>query len=301
MKQEVETTNPEEIVRESARKLASANGAPCLVFSSDIGMDELLPVLKELEGKSGSSVQLLLASHGGDIEAAFVLAQALRRRFEKLVVHVPLCARSAATLICLAADEIVMGELGALGPLDGQWTDSARSEHPGASQLALFAALGHLRKEGLELFEQALDLVVRETGMKPTDAATRAAELAGNLLGPVYSRIDPVVLGKTARGLDTGAAYAGRILQRWRPEVWAAGGLDLVERLVRGYPCHSFGLYLDEVEPLGIGARAPREAETPVLARLAQTLLACRENVRLIELVLPPAAEVIETLCAATT
>jgi len=39
---------------------------------------------------------------------------------KKLVVAVPRMAKSAATLMCLGADEIHMGPLGELGPIDTQ-------------------------------------------------------------------------------------------------------------------------------------------------------------------------------------
>ncbi|MCL6580724.1 MAG: ATP-dependent Clp protease proteolytic subunit [Firmicutes bacterium] len=67
---------------------------------------------------SSPTVVLVLDSPGGDIHAAYLLARLYRTHASKLTVVVPRFAKSAATLICLAADEIVMTRIAELGPLD---------------------------------------------------------------------------------------------------------------------------------------------------------------------------------------
>ena len=74
-----------------------------------------------------------LAGERGDIEAAYLMARTLRRRFRIDAAYVPWLAKSASTMLCLAADEIVLAELGELGPLDAQ--------SPAGSALAPFKLL----------------------------------------------------------------------------------------------------------------------------------------------------------------
>jgi hypothetical protein len=69
-------------------------------------------------------LDLFLHSPGGSAEAAESIVEYLRTRFDHIRVIVPLAAMSAATMIALAADEIVMGTHSQLGPIDPQFTVS---------------------------------------------------------------------------------------------------------------------------------------------------------------------------------
>lgn len=67
-------------------------------------------------------LDLILHSPGGSAEAAESIVGYLRTRFDHIRVFVPLAAMSAATMMSLAADEIVMGAHSQLGPIDPQFT-----------------------------------------------------------------------------------------------------------------------------------------------------------------------------------
>ena len=70
----------------------------------------------------GSDVDLVLHSLGGDIDAAEKLISMVRDRVRdgRLRVIVPHYAKSAATLMALGADSIVMSDSSELGPIDPQ-------------------------------------------------------------------------------------------------------------------------------------------------------------------------------------
>ncbi|MDH3262100.1 MAG: serine protease [Acidimicrobiia bacterium] len=68
------------------------------------------------------AVDLILHSPGGTAEAAEAIVEYLRGRFPGLRVVVPVAAMSAATMIAMAADEIIMGAHSQLGPIDPQLT-----------------------------------------------------------------------------------------------------------------------------------------------------------------------------------
>ena len=65
-------------------------------------------------------IDLILHSPGGTAEAAEAIVDYLRGRFPGLRVLVPVAAMSAATMVAMAADEIVMGAHSQLGPIDPQ-------------------------------------------------------------------------------------------------------------------------------------------------------------------------------------
>lgn len=67
------------------------------------------------------NLDLIIVSPGGDGAAAESLLDLCRKFCKRqLRVVVPVYAKSAATLIALGADEIVMGETSELGPIDAQ-------------------------------------------------------------------------------------------------------------------------------------------------------------------------------------
>jgi len=67
-------------------------------------------------------LDLILHSPGGTAEAAESIVEYLRGRFPGLRVIVPVAAMSAATMMAMAADEIVLGAHSQLGPIDPQLT-----------------------------------------------------------------------------------------------------------------------------------------------------------------------------------
>ena len=71
--------------------------------------------------KSEKDIFLFLHSGGGAIEPAYLISKTCKRLSnDKFIVTVPRRAKSAATLISLGADEIHMGLMSELGPIDPQ-------------------------------------------------------------------------------------------------------------------------------------------------------------------------------------
>ncbi|MCL1967731.1 MAG: hypothetical protein FWF67_07585 [Fibromonadales bacterium] len=65
-------------------------------------------------------IDFLIISNGGDPITALRIITILRERFEKITVLVPYVAFSAATILALGADEIIMHPYSNLGPVDPQ-------------------------------------------------------------------------------------------------------------------------------------------------------------------------------------
>jgi hypothetical protein len=66
-------------------------------------------------------LHVLLASPGGDGETAIRMVRSMHARCCELTMVLPDMAKSAATVMCLGADRIVMGPGGDLGPVDPQF------------------------------------------------------------------------------------------------------------------------------------------------------------------------------------
>ena len=67
-----------------------------------------------------SEVDVLLHSPGGSPEATERIVELLRTRFEKVCFLIPHSAYSAATMLALSGDEIVLHRSASLGPIDPQ-------------------------------------------------------------------------------------------------------------------------------------------------------------------------------------
>jgi hypothetical protein len=282
----------EQRIAAAVRALAGARQRPCLAL---VGVDLDRTLVRPLRGSlpevAGDALDVVLASHGGQIDAAYLLARELKRRFASVTIFVPLCAKSAATLVCLAADDLVLGDLGELGPLDPQ-----RNEHRiedatvPTSALTSSRTLSELNECALRLFDATLERLARSGRMRPFDAADRAASFVGRTLAPLYARVDLVRLAEQSHGVQLSGEYIGRVLRRFRPTLPPEVAARLADRLVTRYPSHGFVLDREELAELGVPHRAPAAEEIAPLDEIADALLACGEEVRFCDVVQPPRA-----------
>ncbi len=112
------------------KKLEEKLGAPVATYiasplhplSSLIPQDVPLVLdMLNVARKRGKKVYLMVQSPGGDGHTAEKIIQICRTAFpEGFSVIVPQSAKSAATMLSLGADRIVMGEASELGPIDPQ-------------------------------------------------------------------------------------------------------------------------------------------------------------------------------------
>jgi len=107
-------------------KLEDATPRRVAVYYSErrrlISREDVLPFLNMLKSIGTTpNLDLVLVSPGGEGTAAETILDLCRKYCtEELRVVVPLYAKSAATLLALGADQILMGESSELGPIDAQ-------------------------------------------------------------------------------------------------------------------------------------------------------------------------------------
>src|SRR2546426_9356965 len=73
-------------------------------------------ILKEVGEQE--RIDLFLYSRGGELTTPLPIVHLIKSHCKKFNILIPYKAHSAAILICLGADEIVMGEMGQLSPID---------------------------------------------------------------------------------------------------------------------------------------------------------------------------------------
>lgn len=85
-------------------------------FHSNIIYKHILKLSKEKD------ILMFIDSGGGRIEPAYLISKTCKKHSKnKFISTIPRKAKSAATLICLGTDEIHMGDLSELGPIDPQF------------------------------------------------------------------------------------------------------------------------------------------------------------------------------------
>lgn len=179
------------------RQLESKRGRPLIAYvtSNRTGVDgqiaadavpEFHSQLQSLP-RDATDLDLLIVSDGGDGTVAWRVVSLIRERVKHFSVLVPQAAFSAATLIALGADEIVMHPNGNLGPTDPQIITPRRAQKDGSSgqvrfgyeDLAAFLRFAQEKvglgdqKHMLEVFRHFCD----EVGSVPIGVAARSSQL----------------------------------------------------------------------------------------------------------------------------
>ncbi|ASJ02693.1 hypothetical protein A3L09_05205 [Thermococcus profundus] len=140
--------------------------------------------------ESTKEVDILIVSYGGDPTVAWRLITMLRERFDKVGVLIPFAAYSAATLLALGADEIVMHPFSNLGPVDPQLTYPRKNPDGTVEQIQFGAEdlrhfLDFVKKDvgvsDQEPLERAFELICTDVGSIPIGVAKRSSYLALSL------------------------------------------------------------------------------------------------------------------------
>ena len=103
-------------------------GRDVLVFASDLSKtannsieySDILSFQDQLSNLKGKALDIVLETPGGFAEVVEDLVGLARSKYEKIGVIIPGSAKSAGTIFAMAADEILMGSMSALGPIDAQ-------------------------------------------------------------------------------------------------------------------------------------------------------------------------------------
>ena len=86
-----------------------------------ISLADISGFMETVANVTEPNLDLILHSPGGSAEAAEAIVDYLRQRFNHIRIFVPIAAMSAATMVALSGDEIVMGQHSQLGPIDPQF------------------------------------------------------------------------------------------------------------------------------------------------------------------------------------
>ena len=181
---------------------------------------------------SCKSLDVIIDSGGGDIDSAYNLALLFRRYGkERLTFIIPRWAKSAATLLVCAGDEILMTPVAELGPLDPQITVM----NPLEKRVEQFSPL-HI--------ESTLQLIRDEF----TNGNPRLAE------GLMQRLQFPLTLGSFRKSLDVGREYVEKLLSSRMLKGHDDKARKIGEVLTTGYADHGRYITIGETQELGLEA-----------------------------------------------
>ncbi len=180
----------------------------------------------------GCEIDLLLQTSGGDIDSAEKMVSMLRNRAAGFRLIVTERAKSAGTLMAMAADEIVMSATSELGPIDPQITltqpDGRMIQRPAQSFLdGLEDIKGQIQKEG---------------GVNPA-------------YYPLLSQLDPALLDLCKKELRHSREFAEKWLKKYMLKNDANKAETIAEKPADVKQYSSHGIMIDHEEAVNLGLK----------------------------------------------
>ena len=233
----------EPFVLPQLNELQALRGKPMIVYSSFITSDSLL-MLYECLRQMGPTQQLdlVLFTDGGIVTIARRLALLLHEFTQHLTILVPFQAKSAGTLLCLSANELVLGPMSELGPIDA---------HIGSSGVLPPDAPSIISAEDIRSFRQ-----MAEDWFGVTREKDRLQVLA-----LVAQRIFPTSLSSFYRSDRLTRQTAHELIQYQLSDAHASVRQRIVNQLVGGYDAHDHIITRLEAQTLGLQVHFPSPQE----------------------------------------
>lgn len=201
------------------------------------------------------ALTIFLTTYGGDPHGGYRVARCLRHHYEQIRLVIPSYCKSAGTLIAIAADELAVGDLGELGPLDVQVTKPSEPQERGSGldvMTALTACADHAQQAYVMFYQRARSGL----RMSPKVAGEAASQVVAGLMAPLYSQIDPLRIGEMQRAMSITLEYGTRL--NGHSSNLKQGSLD---KLVIQYPAHGFVIDRKEAATLFNKVSALSDAE----------------------------------------
>ena len=208
------------------------------VISGDI-ISVIEPHLRALCGPKTKKFDLFLYSRGGDSNVPWTLVSMIREFLgERLfAVLVPFRAHSAATVVALGADEIVMTRMGELGPIDATIERGPHNpREPDTKQMLPISV------EDVRGFFNLLE----ELGLNdPTHKMEAFSQLA--------KEVHPLALGNVSRILSQTQQVTEQLLKFRKNPLSESENKEIVEQLASGITSHGHTIHQTEAVELGLG------------------------------------------------
>ncbi|WKE64855.1 hypothetical protein PVT67_14455 [Gallaecimonas kandeliae] len=224
------------------RELEQCRRSKALVLcASHLDLD-LLPRLHDCLRQLGKVERLdvLLQARGGEVNASRRIALLLRKHCDHLGFIVPFHCQSAATLLTLAGDEILAGDLALFSPIDPLLHGGGADGTPSALSCQDIRRFGSLCQDWF--------------GLDQAEAQQQALAL-------LCQSVFPPTLTAFYRSTQEVKAIAKALLTFQLPGADEEARERIVETLMFGYHSHDYALTGEELQALGLNLCRDAEAE----------------------------------------
>lgn len=216
--------------------------------SAQIGDDAVRPIYDLLRNIGATDkLDLFIYSRGGALEVPWRIASGLRQAAHSWGILIPFRANSAATLLALGADEIMLGRHGELGPIDPILNIQRMIASPGQPE-------GTPLQDTINVEDVMayLRFVREQVGLTDQDALAAS-------LGKLAERLDAVALGSVFRTRSHIRDVAHRMLTS-RAEPPSDRIMEtIVETLAERVYAHGHAIGLAEAKDIGLPVETPSD------------------------------------------
>lgn len=193
-------------------------------------------------GQKIPRLDLFLYSTGGDTSVPWRIITLFREFAEEVNVLVPYRAYSAATMLCLGADNIIMGRKGELGPIDPTVNSDFNPVDPLISNRKLAI--------NVEDVTSYINLIREKFGIEDE------AEI-GKTFSQLTNAVNPVALGYINRHYSFIRMVAKKLLKSHKTPLEDSKIDDLVKDLIEKIYFHGHGIGRNEANELGLKVSNP--------------------------------------------
>lgn len=194
-----------------------------------------------------SEIDIWLDSSGGDAHAAYKLALMVRAAASKVRVIIPDFAKSAATLLALAGDEIYLAPGADLGPLDAQLPDEGSVSRQ-ISALNIARAADEVARDGVAMAVAGGADLLEITGLSRAQTIDAMLSFSAQFSEPLVKQLDPKLVHHAKQTLQVTAKYAERLLG----ETGCSEASRTAQALVETFPTHGYVITIEEARNLNL-------------------------------------------------
>ena len=207
---------------------------------SQMSSDVISTIIEQLNRvpKDKDEIDFLIISNGGDPIAALRIITMLRERFKHISVIVPYVAFSAATILALGADEIVMHPYSNLGPIDPQMSIVKPGEPSNVPPLQFSS----------EDIRNYIEFVRSDVGITDQVQLTTA-------FNSLVSEIGSIRIGSAKRVQQLSLSLSKKMLETHMEDKEKAAGIS--QALNSSFYHHGYAVGRKEAKDIGLNVVSP--------------------------------------------
>lgn len=244
--------------KEIYKSIEKLRGNPLIVYATSsrayatgsMAQDVLDEFIKQISliPDDVKAVDLMIKSHGGDGLVSWRIISLLRSRFKTVNILIPREAFSAATLLALGGDSVVMGKYGCIGPID--------------PQIQIKNADGSGDNFAYEDVLSIFDFAKNEVGVTSEEGMSK-------ILEQLSQKVNPIVLGFAKRASSLSDTLGEKLLLTHMKESDSPKPSAIAKKLNKSFFNHAHALYRKEA-----GAIIPTvDDATPELDKLMSSFI----------------------------